>query len=54
MAISRDEARILYVAMTRAQEELIVYQPEFKSITAKENTWGEMLELMDKNGGAKR
>ena len=54
MAISRDEARILYVAMTRAQEELIVYQPEFKSITAKENTWGEMLELMDKNVGAKR
>ena len=37
----REEARLLYVAMTRARDELVIFQRK----NPKTNTWGELLML---------
>ena len=36
-----EEARLLYVAMTRARDELMIFVPK----NAKKRTWGELLEM---------
>lgn len=40
-AVRRDEARLLYVAMTRARRRLVIFMPE----TSKKNTWAELLNI---------
>lgn len=41
MAIRRDEARLLYVAMTRARRRLLIFVPE----CSKRDTWAELLDI---------
>ena len=44
----RDEARLLYVAMTRAKSQLIVFVPE----EPKPDTWSEFLHAHENRKGA--
>lgn len=43
-AVEREEARILYVALTRAKHNLYYFVPKY----AKEHTWAGFMSLMDR------
>ena len=44
-AVRRDEARLLYVAMTRAQKSLVIFTSE----DASDNTWAGLLDVCERN-----
>ena len=45
----REETRLLYVAMTRAKQELLVYLPQVqkKSGGATPNSWADLIEMVN-------